>query len=78
VWGTLYAEFEDPKKYREAVQTVRTARAGADRPQIFVRPPRIFKMGEEWTCSRCDPARRTATWFGITITCVIRGRPAGW
>ncbi len=47
---TLYCEFEDPKRYRAAVQTVRAAQlAGGQRPaQIFVAPPRIFKTGEEW------------------------------
>ena len=61
---TVYCEFEDPKKYREAVTTFHTAfgsegRAdsplpadgahGVTRPTIWVAPPRIFKMGEEWT-----------------------------
>jgi putative protease len=46
---TVYCEFEDPKKYREAVRFVRTF-AGCDRPapSIWVAPPRIFKAGEEW------------------------------
>ena len=62
---TLYCEFEDPKKYREAVQQVRdsnsaTARLQAEfnprgvsselldgNSEVFVAPPRIFKMGEE-------------------------------
>jgi putative protease len=50
---TVYCEFEDPKKYREAVTTFHTAygctvRPGAEAPAIFVAPPRIFKAGEEW------------------------------
>ena len=54
---TVYCEFEDPKKYREAVTTFHTARGCCDTasritphssPGIFVAPPRIFKMGEEW------------------------------
>ncbi|MBI5388306.1 MAG: U32 family peptidase [Verrucomicrobia bacterium] len=58
---TLYCEFEDPKKYREAVNRFRvwqmrravveeTAAAGRRTAQsaIFVAPPRISKMGEEW------------------------------
>ena len=51
---TVYCEFEDPKKYREAVTTFHTAygcAVGAPdsaRPSIFVAPPRITKMGEEW------------------------------
>jgi putative protease len=60
---TVYCEFEDPKKYREAVERARDAwrvTSDANRtgnfpspvtrhpPQIFVAPPRIFKTGEEW------------------------------
>jgi len=46
---TLYCDFEDPKKYREAVSRFR-ARPGREVDSaIFVAPPRIFKMGEEWT-----------------------------
>jgi putative protease len=54
---TVYCEFEDPKKYREAVTTFHTARGCSvyqpstinhQLPGIFVAPPRIFKMGEEW------------------------------
>jgi len=50
---TVYCEFEDPKKYREAVTLFHTAYGckvgnGGKRPEIFVAPPRIFKMGEEW------------------------------
>ncbi len=55
---TIYCEFEDPKKYREAVTTFHTARGcsvpsstlhpPSSQPGIFVAPPRIFKMGEEW------------------------------
>jgi len=54
---TLYCEFEDPKKYREAVTLFHTARGcdaasrltpHASSPGIFVAPPRIFKPGDEW------------------------------
>jgi len=41
---TIYCDFENPKKYRDAV-----ALARASKSQIFVAPPRIFKTGEEWT-----------------------------
>jgi putative protease len=41
----IYLEFEDPKKYREAVARFRAA---GSRGEIFVAPPRIFKAGEEW------------------------------
>jgi U32 family peptidase len=46
---SIYCEFEDPKKYREAVTTVHCA-AGCsiDGPTIWVAPPRITKMGEDW------------------------------
>jgi putative protease len=51
---TIYCEFEDPKRYREAVTIFHTAHGckseiGNRKPEIFVAPPRIFKMGEEWT-----------------------------
>ncbi|HLX95139.1 MAG TPA: DUF3656 domain-containing protein [Verrucomicrobiae bacterium] len=51
---TVYCEFEDPKKYREAVTLFHTARNCESairhpQPAIFVAPPRIFKTGEEWT-----------------------------
>jgi putative protease len=52
---TVYCEFEDTKKYREAVNAFHTAYGcsvgGAHevtRPAIWVAPPRIFKMGEDW------------------------------
>jgi len=50
---TIYCEFEDPRKYREAVTTFHTAygcaiRDAAEAPAIYVAPPRIFKTGEEW------------------------------
>ena len=46
---TLYCEFEDPKKYREAVRLVRERnRASGMTRTIWVAPPRIFKMGEDW------------------------------
>jgi putative protease len=50
---TMYCEFEDPKKYREAVTLFHTAYGcqtgtGNQRPEIFVAPPRIFKPGDEW------------------------------
>jgi putative protease len=54
-WGagarTLYAEFEDPKQYREAVGRFRELQqAGPDAAgsTLWVAPPRIFKPGEEW------------------------------
>ncbi|MGA2240845.1 MAG: DUF3656 domain-containing protein [Verrucomicrobiota bacterium] len=51
---TVYCEFEDPKKYCEAVTLFHTAygcESAIRNPQsaIFVAPPRIFKLGEEWT-----------------------------
>jgi putative protease len=45
----VYCEFEDPKKYREAVARFRAAqRPDGPRREIFAAPPRIFKTGEEW------------------------------
>ncbi|HVV00498.1 MAG TPA: DUF3656 domain-containing protein, partial [Verrucomicrobiae bacterium] len=46
---TIYCEFEDPKKYRDAVARFRAARSGAAGAAIFAAPPRIFKTGEDWT-----------------------------
>jgi putative protease len=46
---TIYCEFEDPKKYREAVAQFRNAPLRPAGSRIFVAPPRVFKMGEEWT-----------------------------
>jgi len=54
---TLYCELEDPRKYRQAVQLVRShsltkgALETADStpaPTIWVAPPRITKPGETW------------------------------
>ena len=46
---TVYCEFEDPKRYREAVAHFRAWQNSAPHAAaIFVTPPRIFKMGEEW------------------------------
>ncbi|MBP6864171.1 MAG: U32 family peptidase [Candidatus Didemnitutus sp.] len=57
---TIYAEFEDPKKYREAVARFRELQATAGEPgenrdpksehpsSFWVAAPRIFKPGEEW------------------------------
>jgi putative protease len=46
---TLYCDFADPKKYREAVAMVHCAGSCANPPRsIWVAPPRIFKMGEDW------------------------------
>jgi putative protease len=46
---TICCDFEDPKKYREAVQTFRNRSAHLPDAAIFVAPPRIFKTGEDWT-----------------------------
>ena len=47
---TLYCEFENPKRYRDAVARFRELQAGSpsDTSSIWVAPPRIFKPGEEW------------------------------
>ncbi|HEY1663804.1 MAG TPA: DUF3656 domain-containing protein [Verrucomicrobiae bacterium] len=55
---TVYCEFEDTKKYREAVAMVHCASGCAEpKREIFVAPPRIFKQGEEWILKQvrsCD------------------------
>jgi len=63
VWAagirTVYCEFENPKRYRDAVVRFRELQAEAaaapgdsTRPlsasSIWVAPPRVFKPGEEW------------------------------
>jgi U32 family peptidase len=49
---TVYCEFEDPKKYREAVGQFRDHHSRCPGAKgsavIYVAPPRVFKMGEEW------------------------------
>ena len=50
---TIYCEFENPKHYRDAVQSFRADNAQRDPAAavgrtIWVIPPRIFKPGEEW------------------------------
>jgi putative protease len=58
--GTVYCDFENQKKYREAVTMFHTARDCSAslssipgfQPSIWVAPPRIFKPGEEWTLNQ--------------------------
>ena len=55
---TVYCEFEDPKRYRDAVRQFREFQAGeaaapasdrsAGESSIWVAPPRIHKPGEDW------------------------------
>jgi putative protease len=45
---TIYAEFEDPKRYREAVTRFRELRGTDPSATFWVAAPRIFKPGEEW------------------------------
>ena len=55
---TVYCEFEDPKRYREAVTRFREwQKTASHSAAIFVAPPRIFKMGEDWILAQvrsCD------------------------
>jgi U32 family peptidase len=54
---TIYCEFEDPRKYRDASSFFRHSAFRTPRSALFVAPPRIFKMGEEWTLQQvrsCD------------------------
>ncbi|KAF0094450.1 MAG: peptidase U32 [Puniceicoccaceae bacterium 5H] len=45
----IYAEFEDPKRFRDAMAAVREHRAQTGRDvQLWVMPPRMFKMGEDY------------------------------
>jgi putative protease len=45
---TIYAEFEDPKRYRDAVARFRELRGADAGATLWVAPPRVFKPGEEW------------------------------
>jgi len=47
--ATVYCELEDPKQYREAVSRFRQSTTRPAGAAILVAPPRIFKLGEEWT-----------------------------
>ncbi|MBG89504.1 MAG: peptidase U32 [Verrucomicrobiales bacterium] len=55
---TIYADFEDPKKYRAAVAQLREWNAANDQAvELFVAPPRVFKAGDEWILKQvrsCD------------------------
>jgi putative protease len=53
----VYAEFEDPKRYREAVSLVHSASCTGPDRQIYVAPPRIFKPGEEWIINQVLSAK---------------------
>ncbi|XOV73763.1 MAG: DUF3656 domain-containing protein [Verrucomicrobiota bacterium] len=59
--SNIYCEFEDPKKYRDAVKRFRAAYpAKTSHPLtgIWVAPPRITKPGEEWILKQvqsCEP-----------------------
>ncbi len=46
---TVYCDFEDPKRYREAVRIVRES-CGCRQPatEVWLAPPRVFKPGEDW------------------------------
>ena len=55
---TLYCDFEDPKKYREAVSRFRHASPHSSNAAVFVAPPRVFKPGEDWVLNQvrsCEP-----------------------
>jgi putative protease len=46
--ATLYCDFEDPKRYREAVRRFRELAPREPDAAVYAAPPRIFKLGEEW------------------------------
>ncbi len=45
---TIYAEFENPKYYRDAVARFRELRGAETSATLWVAAPRIFKPGEDW------------------------------
>ncbi len=54
---TLYCEFEDPRKYREAVARFRELRGTETGATLWVAAPRVFKPGEDWILKQvlsCD------------------------
>ena len=59
--SNIYCEFEDPKKYRDAVKQFRAAypaKASGASTGIWVAPPRITKPSEEWILKQvqsCEP-----------------------
>jgi U32 family peptidase len=44
----IYCDFDDPKKYKDAVARFRGLQPTGSTHTIYVAPPRIFKTGEEW------------------------------
>ena len=52
---TIYCEFEDPRRYREAMQIIQDQ--GRDRPTFWVAPPRMTKPKENWIL---DQVKRSA------------------
>jgi len=44
--STIYCEFEDPIRYRDAVQTVAKVKAQGQAVELFIAPPRITKPSE--------------------------------
>jgi len=75
--GDALCEFEDPKKYREAVQMARGSfgPAGAHR-SIWVAPPRIFKMGEEWILQQVRASSRTLSHPQLRSLALLHRLPA--
>jgi U32 family peptidase len=63
---TVYCDFEDSKRYRDAVKRFRELQATAEpapnaeterpRSSIWVAPPRVFKPGEEWILNQVRSA----------------------
>jgi putative protease len=49
---TIYCEFEDPRRYRDAVRTVRAVPG----TEVWAAPPRVFKHGEEWVLRQIESA----------------------
>jgi putative protease len=58
---TLYCEFEDPRKYREAVERFRRFHPNPSTetplPAIYVAPPRVHKNGEEWVLKQVQSSQ---------------------
>lgn len=53
----IYAEFEDPKRFRDAMAAVRAYREQTGREvRLWVMPPRMYKMGEDYVMRICRSA----------------------
>jgi putative protease len=58
---TVVCDFEDPRKYREAVARFRNMHPTKS-ASIWVAPPRIFKPGEDWILAQVQACEADGYW----------------